>query len=391
MTKPIAIFAGYFVRYPLGGHVLAEIQKLIGLHRLGYRVIFVEDAGAGWNPCFNPERGEMTADPTYGIRVLQDTLRPHGLETNWCYVDSKRHYHGIAAADLTDLCRQATLLFSRAGTTWLDEFRECHTRIYVDVDPAFTQFQMPATPHPSVSGYASPYDFQHHFTLGTRIGKPDCLVPTHGLHWQPTRPPVVLDLFAPRFTPHAKLFTSIMNWRSFGDATYQGESYGHKDVEFLRFVDIPKRVGHIFEIAISGAATPTERLQAAGWKLSRAGTLTRSVENYLDFIGNSRGEFSVAKNGYIKTRCGWFSDRTAAYLALGKPAIVQDTGFSEELPCGEGLFAFETADDIAAAVEEIARDYPRHCRAARRIAEEYFDAEKVLGKLLRACDLPAGG
>jgi hypothetical protein len=389
MSKPICIYAGYIVRYPLGGHVLAELHYIVGLQRLGYDVVFVEESGTGWNPCYDPLQGEMTADPGYGIGVLQEVLRLHGLDRNWCYVDAQRRYHGLSADELRGLCRKAALVFSRSNTTWLDEFYECKRRVFVDVDPAFTQFRMSPAPTPSCSGYASPYDFQFYFSYGERIGRKDCPIPTRGLNWRPTRAPIVLDLLPKSFTPDAMRFSTVLSWSSYGAVQYNGQTYGQKDVELLKLLALPSRVGPIFEIALAGPNAPVEKLREAGWIFSGAREATLSVPAYLEFIGRSRGEFSVAKHGYVITRCGWFSDRTANYLATGKPAIVQDTGFSEHIPCGEGLFAFTRADEVVAAVEAINQDYRRHCDAARRIAQEYFSSVKVLGALLRQCDLPA--
>jgi len=179
-----------------------------------------------------------------------------------------------------------------------------------------------------------------------------------------------------------------MSWSARQPITYNGEVYGQKDVEFMRFIDLPKRVGPIFEIALAGKTAPREKIAAAGWHIIEPRSVTGTVDAYREYIAQSRGEFSVAVNLEVKARSGWFSDRTQAYLATGKPAIVQETGLSEIIPCGEGLFAFCTADDVAVAVEEISRDYQHHCKAARRIAEEYCDARKVLGAMLRQCDLP---
>ncbi len=387
MSKPLAIYAGYFVRYPLGGHILAELNYIVGLRRLGYDVIFVEECGSAWAACYDPVRNEMTADPTHGITRLQEALARYAPGTRWCYADGQR-YLGLSEQELHEACRKATVLISRAGVTWVNEFSDCKTRIYVDLDPGFTQFQMPPTPKSSCSGYASPYDFQFHFTFGERIGKPDCPIPTHGVNWRPTHQPVALELVKPRYTPEAQRFTTVMSWTAYGSADYRGIVYGQKSVEMLRLLDLPRKTGRIFEIALAGPDAPAEKLRASDWFVSSALEATRSVDAYLDFIARSRGEFSVAKEGYVKTRCGWFSDRTAVYLASGKPAIVQDTGFSEVLPCGEGLFAFRTEDDVVAAVVEINSDYAKHSRTARRIAEEYFDSDKVLEAVLRQCDLP---
>jgi hypothetical protein len=289
------------------------------------------------------------------------------------------------------LCGQADFVLCASSTTWLEELRDCQTRIFVDIDPGFTQFKMSPTPSPSCAGYASPYDFNFHFSFGERIGKPDCPIPTHGLYWHPFRQPLARELIQPRYTPEAKRFTTVMSWAAYGSVDYHGVTYGQKNIEMLKFLDLPQRAGNVFEIALGGVGAPSEQLEAAGWTITEALAATQSVDAYLDYLGKSRGEFSVAKNGYVKTCCGWFSDRTVAYLASGKPVIVQDTGFSEFLPCGEGLFAFQTTADVVGAVEQIGEDYERSCRAAKGIAEEYFDSDKVLRAMLQACDLTLPG
>lgn len=387
--KPVALVAGYLVRYPVGGHILSQLQFLVGLRRLGYEVVFVEHYG--WpNSCYNPQTGTMTDDPAWGLSRIRPVLESAGIR-RWCYVDATGKFHGLTQPDLLALCRRATALISAAATTWLPEFAECRTRVFLDLDPGFTQFGMPPTPTPSCAGYASPYDFQHHFTFGERIGQPDCPIPTRGLRWRPFRPPIVLDLLPVRFTPAARDFTTIMSWSPRKVVVFNGETYGQKDIEFRRVLQLPRRVGPVFEIALAGSTAPRTEIAAAGWRLADPLRVTATVDTYREYLAQSRGEFSVAVNLEVKTRSGWFSDRTAAYLATGKPAIVQDTGFSESLPCGEGLFAFRSEDDVAEALAAINRDYPLHCRAARRIAEEYFDSDKVLGALLRECGVsPAG-
>jgi hypothetical protein len=264
--------------------------------------------------------------------------------------------------------------------TWLEEFAECRRRIFIDTDPGFTQFGMAPDVRAS-RGFASPVDFHEHHSYGTRIGRPDCPIPTHGIEWKPARPPVVLDLLPVRFTPEAPCFTTVMAWSPRKPIIYQGVEYGLKDVEFWRIAELPSRVTPCLEIALGGSA-PYDAIAAAGWRLADAAAVTATPWTYRDYIAQSRGEFSVAVNLEVKTRSGWFSDRTAAYLASGKPVVVQDTGFSEDLPCGEGLFAFNTIDDATSAIEEIGRDYRRHCVAARRIAAEHLDARRVIGRIL---------
>jgi hypothetical protein len=384
-VRPVAVVAGYLARYPLGGHMLSQMHFLVGLQRLGYEVVFVEHFG--WpNSCYNPRTGTMSDDPAFGIGEMRRVLDKIGVR-RWCYIDATGSFHGLSRDELVACCRSAEFLLSIASTTWLDELRECRTRVFIDTDPGFCQFNMPPQPSPSCSGYASPYDFQFHFTTGERIGKPDCPIPTHGLQWRPARWPMAMDLLPLRHTPDAKCFTTVMSWSTRKPIVYDGVEYGQKDVEFAKIIGLPKRVGPVLEIALAGPNAPRERLAAAGWRIADPLQVTATPWSYIDYIGQSRGEFSVAVNLYVKSRSGWFSDRTAAYLASGKPVIVQDTGFNEFLPCGEGLFAFRTEDDAVAAVDAINTDYERHCRAARAIAEQYFDSDKLLGDLLRQCGL----
>jgi hypothetical protein len=383
-VKPVAIVTGYSVRYPLGGHVFAQLSIYRGLQRLGYEVIFIEHYG--WtNSCYMPP-STMTDDPSYGLTELRRYMERLGIR-KWCYIDAQDRYHGMATDDVRRACRQCEFLLSLASPTWLDEFYECKRRIYFDTDPGFTQFKLVGGRLASCAGFASPHDFQFHFTIGERIGKPDCPIPTSGLNWQPIRYPVALDLIPARVTPPGKLFTTVMSWTSYGNVEYNGVTYGQKDVELRRFIDLPTRAGKIFEIALAGPNAPVDKLREAGWMVTDPLAATRNVDAFLDYIAGSRGEFSVAKNCYVQTRSGWFSDRTAAYLAVGRPAIVQETGFSEFIPTGEGLFAFETADDVLNAVDAIQKDYRRHSEAARRIAQEHFDSDKLLGSMLKRCGL----
>jgi hypothetical protein len=378
MAPPVAIVAGYLAGNPVGGHVLSILHWLAGLRQLGYDVVFVEHHG--WpNACWNPRTKTLSDDCAYGLEELDRHAKRLGLR-DWCFVDQQNRYHGLSRSELDAHCRGAAVMLGLWTVTWLDAFEACPRRIFIDTDPGFTQFTM--TPQVRSSpAYASPMDFHEHYTYGSRIGQADCPIPTHGLHWRPLRPPVALDLVPVRHAPEAECFTTVMAWSPRQPIVYDGVEYGMKDVEFWRIADLPMRAPACLEIALGGPA-PYEAIRAAGWRLADAAAVTASPWTYLDYIGQSRGEFSVAVNLEVKARSGWFSDRTAAYLASGKPAVVQDTGFSEDLPCGEGLFAFRTIDDAAAALDEIQRDYARHCRAARRLAEEHLDARRVVGRVL---------
>lgn len=376
--RPVVIVAGYLVGNPVGGHVLSILHWLAGLRSLGYDVVFVEHHG--WpNACWNPLTRELSDDPSYGIGELTGHVRQLGLK-GWCFVDADGTYHGLTRQEMASLCKTADALIGLWTVTWLDEFAACGRRIFIDTDPGFTQFGM--SPEVGASlGFASPVDFHEHYSYGTRIGRSDCPIPTHGIQWLPLRPPVALELVPVRYTPEAECFTTVMSWSPRKPIVYDGIEYGQKDIEFWKIAALPSRVDACLEIALGGRA-PYDEIKAAGWGLADAALVTRTPETYRDYIAQSRGEFSVAVNLEVKTRSGWFSDRTAAYLASGKPAVVQDTGFSDDLPCGEGLFAFSTIDEAASAIEEIQRNYLHHCAAARRIAEEHLDARRLLTRIL---------
>jgi hypothetical protein len=374
---PVAIVAGYLAGNPVGGHVLSILHWLAGLRGLGYDVVFAEHHG--WpDACWNPVTKTLSDDPSYGLTELRTHAAALGLR--WCFVDAAGRYHGMSKTDMVSLCRSADVLLGLWTVTWLEEFAECRRRIFIDTDPGFTQFGM-APDVAAVPGFASPIDFHEHYTYGTRIGQPGCPIPAHGIDWRPLRPPVALSLLPVQFTPEACCFTTVMKWSPRQPIVYDGEEYGQKDVEFWRIAELPSRVESCLEIALGGAA-PYDAIKRAGWRLADAAAVTETPWTYRDYIARSRGEFSVAVNLEVKTQSGWFSDRTAAYLASGKPVVVQDTGFSHDLPCGEGLFAFRTIEDAAAAIDAINGDYPRHCRAARRIAEDYLDAARVIGRVL---------
>lgn len=375
---PVAIVAGYLAGNPVGGHVLSILHWLAGLRGLGYDVVFVEHHG--WpDACWNPVTKTLSDDPSYGLGELRAHAERFGLR-GWCFVDASGVYHGLSRDQMASFCRTADVLLGLWTVTWLEEFAECRRRIFIDTDPGFTQFGMSPNVRASLA-FASPVDFHEHYTYGARIGRPDCPIPTHGIDWRPLRPPVALDLLPVQFTPDARCFTTVMKWSPRSTIVYDGVEYGQKDVEFWRIAELPSRVGTCLEIALGGKA-PYDAIRAAGWRIADAAAVTATPWTYRDYIARSRGEFSVAVNLEVKTQSGWFSDRTAAYLASGKPVVVQDTGFSEDLPCGEGLFAFRTLDDAACALEEIERDYPRHSQAARRIAEEYLDANRILARVL---------
>lgn len=366
--------SGHLIRYPLGGHSWHHLQYLVGFRRLGHEVTFFEEYG--WpSSCYDPAGDVMTADPSYGITYLLDLLRPYGLADDWCYLAEDGTAYGMPRERLAQLCRECDVYFNLSNMNWIPEVAECRRRVLVDTDPVFTQI--------GAHGLGGPLSRYHVlFTYGENIHRCGCDMPTGGASWLPTRQPVVADLWPVEPGDPGAPFTTVMNWSAYGDRTHEGRIYGQKDREFEPFFLLPRQTGERMEMAVSAPAPVRARLIDGGWRLADPLEVTRTPWSYQDYLKSSSAEFCVAKHAYVTTHSGWFSDRSSAYLAMGRPVIVQDTGFSDFLPCGVGLLAYRTPHEAVAAMRRLKLDYDRHCRAARAVAEECFDARLVLTELL---------
>ena len=373
------LLGSYMVRYPLGGMMSWVLQYLVGFHRLGHEIYMVEK-GSYPDACYDPLRNVMSDDCTYGAQVIDELLKSHGLLDRWCYVDVVGEYHGLSEARIKDLFATADI-FIDMGThgSWLEEAAKTACTVLMDGEPGYSQMKMEKQRR---SG--EPLDeYDYYFSTGQNVGTEACLAPTAELKWHHMFHPVVTSLY--ELTPAASdaPFTTIMNWQSYEPVEFDGEVYGHKDVEFQKFLELPRQTSASLEIAVSGKTVPTNDLRELGWSVQDAHQKTISYRSFLDYVANSQGEFGVCKSGFVRTRTGWFSDRSAVYLACGKPVVLQDTGFSEHLPCGQGLFAVNDLNEAAEALRVIQCDYMRHASAARQLACEHLDAERVLEFLLR--------
>jgi hypothetical protein len=374
----------YMVRYPLGGNLSWALQWVIGLQRLGHDVYIVEKSGYP-NACFDLPRQRMTDDCTYGVATVHALLARFGLQDSWCYVDANGRYHGLSRQRVEALVSSADL-FLDMGThglgmegTWLDEAANARLRVLVATEPGLTQMRMELK---LAAGAALPqYDI--YYTTGLNVGTAASPAPTAGRQWRTIVDPVVVDLFACHPRPPQAAFSTVMNWQSMPPVIFEGVWYGQKDLEFPKFIDLPRRTRVPLELAIAGNNAPIEQLRAAGWQIRHAHQVTASWDGYLAYIAASQGEFGVCKHVCVATNIGWFSERSAAYLASGRPVVMQDTGFSRHLPCGRGLFAVRTVEEAAAAIDEVDADWERHARWARDLAREYLDARKVLGRMLQ--------
>ncbi len=366
--------SGHLVRYPLGGHSWHHLQYLLGFRRLGHEVTFFEDYG--WpGSCYDPAQNDMTSDPSYGIAYVEKLLEPFGLNERWCYLAENGSAYGMKRDHLAQICRECDVYFNLSNINWIPELELCQRRVLVDTDPVFTQI--------GGFGIGGPFSRYHVlFTYGENVHKIGCNIPTGGAIWLPTRQPVVLDLWPVEPGNPSAPFTTVMNWSNFGHREYEGRIYGHKDREFEPFFSLPRDVAEPMEMAINAPPPVLARLTEGGWGLVEPRNITRDPWTYQRYLGKSRAEFCVAKHAYVSTHSGWFSDRSAAYLAMGRPVVVQDTGFSDFLPIGMGLLAFRSPQEALTAIGHLKQDYVGHCRAARTLAQDYFDATNVLSDLL---------
>jgi hypothetical protein len=330
------------------------------------------------NSCLDPVRRTVGDDCSHGTAVVDALLARFGLAGRWCYVDTAGAYHGCSRERVRDLFRSADV-FVDLGThgAWLGDVPGGCVRVLVDGEPGSTQMKMEAK---LAAGERLP-EYDHYFSNGANVGTPRSDAPTAGRRWRAVFNPVALDLFEPVPPPPGAPFTTVMTWQAHDPIRFNGRKYGQKDVEFRRFADLPRRTVVPLELAIGGKC-PRDELLAAGWRVRDGREVTVTFDGYRAYIRHSRGEFGVCKNVFVATRSGWFSDRSAAYLAGGRPVVLQDTGFSDHLPCGRGLFAVRTADEAAAALDAVAADYDRHSRWAREVAAEYLDTTRVLGRFL---------
>jgi hypothetical protein len=377
-SKLRIIVTGLIAQYPLGGVTWDYLQYVLGLSKLGHDVYYLEDTGQ-WP--FNPLEGGVARDCTFNVDYLASVMVRFGLQDSWIYRFPRQdQWYGLSDPRREELIRTADLLINVSGTLANPaEYRSVKRMVYIDSDPVFTQLKL-ARGQVDFQRMVDMHDVQ--FSFG------ECLsgkVPETGHVWRPTRQPVVLSEWHPS-VKHRDLFTTVMNWTSYKPVTFGGQTYGQKDVEFERFIELPGRVpGTRLEIAINAGKTrrtPRDRLKRSGWSVVDPDRVCPDLESYRNYIESSKAEWSAAKNGYVVGQAGWFSCRSACYLAAGRPVVVQDTGYGCVLPLGEGLLGFNTIDEAVAAIQDVQRHYQRHAEAARAIAETYFDSDKILSRFV---------
>ncbi len=377
------IVLAYIARCPIGGMAWHYIQYALGLKRLGHEVYIVEDS-EDYPCCYDPERHVTDTDPTYGLRFMDKALDGVGLRDCWAYYDAHRGvWHGPSAGGIVDICSSADLLINISGANPLRSWLEAvPVRLFIDTDPVFEQIRQITVP----ARRERALHHTHFFTFGGNIGRSCSKIPHDGLEWHATRQPVALDVWAREPANPGGQYTTVMQWESYPAREYRGVRYGLKSQSFKEYIDIPRLSGSSFELALGSPSAPRDTLRSHGWHIADPLDVTRDPWAYKDYIRRSKAEFTVAKHGYVVADSGWFSERSALYLASGRPVLTQETGFSRWLPVGSGILSFNDVEEAVEGVREIEKRYGHHCDSARQVAEEYFDAAKVLSGLIDSAD-----
>jgi GT2 family glycosyltransferase len=382
-SRPKVVLLGMMTKMPVAGVVWQNLHYLLGFERLGCEAFYVETHARTPSMLMSSEHDDSSA---LAAEFISSIMRRFGLSDRWAFraLHDDGRCFGMSEAALERLYGEADLLINlHGGTQPLPELAATGRLVYLETDPVQLQLELR-------HGVQETIDFlEPHcafFTFAENWGQPDCGLPLHDrFQFVPTRQPIVLELWPDCSPQPADLFTTIGNWRQdWRDVTYQGERYTwSKHHEFLKYLDLPERSGRRFELALSSCEqAEREMLAARGWGVRDGLEVSRGVDSYRDYIGASRGEFTVAKDQNVRLRTGWFSDRSATYLASGRPVVTQDTGFGISLPTGAGLFAFDSPDAAVEAIARIDSDYAAHSQAARELARERFSHEAVLGPLL---------
>lgn len=380
-SKLKIVILGYIVRGPYGGLVWHHLQYVLSLKRSGHDVLFLEDSD-DYPSCSNPFSAELTTDPSYGLQFIKDVFAHFDMNNDWAYYDSHTcTWHGLSKEKAFSFCNMADIVLNISAINPIRNWwSKIPIRILIDTDPVFTQIRHLTNKNDNNIA-------QHHtafFSFGENFGKPSCTIPDDGFPWKPTRQPVFLEAWKiSESDPNAK-WTTVMQWESYKEKIFANRVFGMKSLSFSEFENLPNLIPtEHFELAIGSASAPVGKLKNAKWQVISSIAVTQTAWSYQDYIKQSKGEWSVAKHGYVVSKSGWFSERSACYLASGKPVLVQDTGFSNFIETGKGLCSFSSVEDILRGIDDINSNYTKHCKWAREKAEEYFDGTKVLQSLFQ--------
>ena len=392
MEKLRIVVGGFIGLLQAGGVTWDYIQYPLGFKILGHDVYYIEDTRL--YPIYQ-KPGSQWDDASSSIIHLQKVMEYFGMKDRWAYRDeASGNCFGLSEKQIKEICSTADVFINVSCSTFIrDEYMKIPTRVLIDSDPMFTQIQYASRQHftPGESGIDKMIHAHNYlFTFGENIGSEDCLIPITGLNWRSTRQPICLEYWKVKSLAknNSLMFTTLMNWAAGKKLKFLNNEWGQKDVEFEKFLHLPKRISGAYFSMVMNQTGGTERtfqpeaVKDAGWSVLDPESYAGNWLTYQDFIYQSFAEFSVAKETYVKASTGWFSCRSACYLAAGRPVITQDTGWSKFIPSGEGLFAFNDMETACEAIKQVMADWEKHSFAARSVCEEFFDSRKVLGNLL---------
>lgn len=379
MSKRIMI-SGAMACHPLSGagNSWAFLQYVLGLRRLGFKVYYVEQLDP--EDCIDENSRQTYFTASANARYFRMLVERFDLAGDAALLEYDGPGHvGLSHAEVEEIAPEIDLLINVSGRLHMEQVLEAaRRRMYLDIDPGYTQIWQ--------EQYGEDMNLAGHdlyVTIGLNFGNRDCPLPTCGIDWYHTLPPVVLDAWMEK-EPPGEAYTTVADWRGYGAVEWNGVWYGQKADEFKRIIDLPSRTPAELELCLLIDPGEPDRgeLERHGWRLVPPRVHTATPDSYHNYISHSRGEFTVVKPGYAAGRTGWFSDRSACYLAAGRPVILQDTGIGKYLPTGDGLLTFTDVDSAAEAIGRVESDYSRHAAAAAAFAREFLDSDLVLSRLL---------
>ena len=387
-TKLRIIVTGYAGCVPVGGVAWDYLQYAIGLARLGHEIYYHEDT-LKWP--YHPLKAERVEQGTYSARFIRNFFARFAPELldHWHYFHLREKSYGMSRVQFQEIARTADLFLNISGSASIPQELSSHCKkVFIDTDPGYNQIRMFQKKETTgkIPGFLRSHD--QYFTYAENIYGDDCELPRLGVNWKTTRMPIVLDLWkvTPATARTSSPWTTVLSWSEFKEELeFKGMHYESKAQEFEKILSLPQKVPLDFQLAIGGNRPPLDRLRQHGWKLISGPRATQTAAKYQEFIAESRGEISIAKHVYSAMRTGWFSCRSACYLAAARPVVVQDTGFTNIIKTQNGIRTFGNLEEAAAGLKEMEADYEAHCEGALRVAHEYFDSSKVLKRFISDC------
>ncbi len=376
----IVLVSGAIANKPFnGGAAWTRLNYILGLQKLNFDVYFVEQIEPG--NCVDGAGRPARFEESVNVSYFKNVMKQFGLANRAALICEDRTAGGMDVRRLGEIAGSAGFLLNISGHLQVDSLKSGpRVKAYLDLDPGYTQFWHVSGTSPRLAGH------DYYFTVGENIGAKECQIPTDGIRWRPTRQPVVLEQWSVSSEGDPGRFTSVASWRGpFGPIQYGDTTLGAKVREFRKYISVPSMLNERFELALDihpADHGDADLLRSNSWNIVDPRVVVPDPHAFRRYVQTSGAEFSVAQQIYVETRSGWFSDRSLRYLASGKPVLIEDTGFNRNYPTGNGLLSFSSVDDAVAGVRRITQNYADHARAARQIAETYFDSNRVLAHML---------